>query len=84
MFDFRRITLFCIEKRLSKHKMAIFSYTFLGGMVPLPPWLRLWSQNSTHQNKSRAFFEESPESHSQWRKESCLQSKKNSTIKQCN
>jgi len=25
MFDFRRITLFCLEKRFSKHKMAIFS-----------------------------------------------------------
>jgi len=25
MFDFRRITLFCLEKRLSKHKMTIFS-----------------------------------------------------------
>jgi len=25
MFDIRRITLFCLEKRLSKHKMTIFS-----------------------------------------------------------
>jgi len=25
MFDFRRITLFCLEKRLSKHKVTIFS-----------------------------------------------------------
>jgi len=25
MFDFRRITLFCLEKRLWKHKMTIFS-----------------------------------------------------------
>jgi len=25
MFDFRRITLFCLEKRLSKHKMTTFS-----------------------------------------------------------
>jgi len=25
MFDFRRITLFCLEKRLSKHEMTIFS-----------------------------------------------------------
>jgi len=30
MFDFRRITLFCLEKRLSKHKMTIFSKN-LGG-----------------------------------------------------
>jgi len=25
MLDFWRITLFCLEKRLSKHKIAIFS-----------------------------------------------------------
>jgi len=37
MFDFRRITLFCLEKRLSKHKMAIFSKQFLGGPWPLCP-----------------------------------------------
>jgi len=30
MFNFRRITLFCLEKRLPKHKMTIFS-TNLGG-----------------------------------------------------
>jgi len=30
MFDFRRITLFCLEKRLSKHKMTIFSKNFEG------------------------------------------------------
>jgi len=30
MFDFRRITLFCLEKQLSKHKMSIFS-KYLGG-----------------------------------------------------
>jgi len=42
MLDFRRITLFCWEKRLSKHKMTIFSKN-LGGAWPLcPPWLRLW------------------------------------------
>jgi len=43
MFDFRRITLFCLEKCLSKRKMTIFS-KILGGPWPLqPPWLRLWS-----------------------------------------
>jgi len=43
MVDFRRITLFCLEKHLSKHKMAIFSKNF-GGMAPLSPhWLRLCS-----------------------------------------
>jgi len=36
MFDFRRIRLFCLEKRLTKHKMTIFSKN-LGGMAPLPP-----------------------------------------------
>ena len=35
MFDLRRITVFCLEKRLSKHKMIIFSNN-LGGT-----W-RLW------------------------------------------
>jgi len=38
MFDFRQITLFCLEKRLSKHKMTIFSKHF-GGSWPL--WLPL-------------------------------------------
>jgi len=37
MFDFRRITLFCLEKRLSKHKMAVFSKNFLGGHGPFGP-----------------------------------------------
>jgi len=36
MFDFRRITLFCLEKRLSKHKMTIFSKIW-GGMALLAP-----------------------------------------------
>jgi len=30
MFDFRQITLFCLEKRLSKHKNTMFSKN-LGG-----------------------------------------------------
>ena len=34
MFDFRRITLFYLEKRLSKHKMTIYSKNFVGGMAP--------------------------------------------------
>ena len=38
MFDFRRIALFCCEKRLSRHKMTIFSRNF-GGAWPL--WLSL-------------------------------------------
>jgi len=36
MFDFRRITLFCLEKRLSKHKMTRFSKN-LGDPWPLWP-----------------------------------------------
>jgi len=36
MFDFRRITLFCSEKRLSKHKMTIFSKN-LGEHGPFGP-----------------------------------------------
>ena len=30
MFDFSRITLFCLEKRLSKHKIPMFSKHFEG------------------------------------------------------
>jgi len=37
MFDFRRITLFCFEKRLSKQKMTICSKIFLGGWSLWPP-----------------------------------------------
>jgi len=40
MFDFRRMTLFCLEKRLSKHKITIFSKN-LGC-----PRLRLWLQQT--------------------------------------
>jgi len=36
MFDYRRITLFCLEKRFSKHKMTIFSKNF-GGHGPFGP-----------------------------------------------
>ena len=41
MFDFRRITLFCLEKRLSKHKMTIFSKNLGDYGLFCPPWLRL-------------------------------------------
>jgi len=37
MFDVRRITLFCSEKRLSIHKMTIFSKNVGGAMAPLAP-----------------------------------------------
>jgi len=39
MFDFRRITLFCLGHCLSKHKMTVSSKNF-GGWPPSPP-LRL-------------------------------------------
>jgi len=45
MFDFGGTTLFCLEKRFSKHKMTIFSKNFFWGPWPLwPPWLRLCSR----------------------------------------
>jgi len=37
MFDIRQITLFCLEKRLSKHKMTTFSKNLGAAMDPLPP-----------------------------------------------
>jgi len=37
MFDFRRIILFCLAKRLSKHKMTIYSKNFGNGPWPLCP-----------------------------------------------
>jgi len=37
MLDFGRITLFCLEKRLSKHKMTIFSKYFGGEHGPFAP-----------------------------------------------
>jgi len=37
MLDFRRITLFCLEKCLSKHKITIFSKNFGGSHGPFPP-----------------------------------------------
>jgi len=39
MFDFRRITLFRLEYRPSKHKMTV-CFENLGGHDPR--WLRLW------------------------------------------
>jgi len=57
MFDFRQITLFCLEKCLSKHKISVFSEN-LGGMAPLlPTWLRLCSdkKNSNVVDKNKIF-----------------------------
>ena len=33
MFDFRRVTVFCLGCRLSKHKLTMY-VTNLGGMAP--------------------------------------------------
>ena len=41
MFDFRQITLFSLEKRLSKHKMTIFSKNLGEHGLFRPHWLRL-------------------------------------------
>ena len=55
MFDFRRITLFCLEKRLSTHKMPIFSKTLWGAMATFAhPWLRLCFQHRSVLFGSRA------------------------------
>jgi len=40
MYDFRRITLLCLEKRLSKHNMTICSKN-LGGHGTLSPPLAM-------------------------------------------
>jgi len=37
LFDFRRITLFCLKKRLSKHKMTMFSKNLRGPWPFGPP-----------------------------------------------
>jgi len=42
--DFRRITLFCWENRLSKQNTTIFSKNVGGHGPSAPPWLRLWMQ----------------------------------------
>jgi len=49
MFDYRRTTLFCSEKRLSKHKMTVFSEK-LGGMAPLLPLATPMSKKTTYGN----------------------------------
>ena len=45
MSDFRRITLFCLEKRLSKYKMTICSKNW-GGIAPLAPLATPMSNNT--------------------------------------
>jgi len=48
MFDFRRIALFCLEKRLSKHKVTTFSKNFGVEHGPFgEPWLHLWRTLAT-------------------------------------
>jgi len=52
MFHFRRRTLFCLEKRLSKNKMTISSKHLRGPWPLWTPWLRLCTdtgkKNSTN------------------------------------
>jgi len=36
---------------LSKHKMTTHARN-LGGMVPLPPWLRLWLQEKNEKERT--------------------------------
>jgi len=45
MLDFRRIALFCLKKRLSKHKMTVFTINVGSTTAPMPPWLRLWESS---------------------------------------
>jgi len=45
MFDFMRIRIFCLEKRLSKNKMTVFSKN-LEGPWPLCPPLATPMKNS--------------------------------------
>jgi len=37
MLDFRRIALFCLKKRLSKHKMTVFTINVGSPTAPMPP-----------------------------------------------
>jgi len=61
MFDFRQITLFCLEKRFSKHKMTVSSKNF-GVHGPFgSPWLRLclagqFLQRSSFNSEIKANF----------------------------
>ena len=47
MFDFRRITLFFLEKRLSKHKITIFPKNLRKAMGPLVPPGHAYGYNHT-------------------------------------
>jgi len=59
MFDFRRITLFCLEKRLSKHKMTIFSKNSEGDVAPLPHTGYAYGSESFYLFDRRSCFEQS-------------------------
>jgi len=51
MFDFRRITLFCLEKRFFKHKMTMFSKIW-GVMAPLAPPVYAYGTHSSFRQDS--------------------------------
>lgn len=42
MFNFRRATVFCLWRRISRHKMTKYAKHFWGVFPPASPWLRLW------------------------------------------
>jgi len=51
VYDLRRITLFCLEKRFTKHIITIYFKNFEGRLAPLPPpWLSLWPHRVTYKN----------------------------------
>jgi len=50
MFGFRQITLFCLEKLLSKHKMTICSKNLGEGMAPLAPLATTMLQIAYYEN----------------------------------
>jgi len=54
MFDIRWKILFCLEKRLSKHKMIIFSKNFWGAWPLWPSWIRLWPCHVTDSRRKSA------------------------------
>jgi len=49
-----RITLFCLEKRLSKHKMTMFSKNLGSAMAPLAPPGYVYVQTRFWQNQARS------------------------------
>jgi len=53
MFDFRRITLLCLEKRLSKQKMSIFSKNLGRAWLLCPPGYAYDTLLDLHRSRKR-------------------------------